>query len=206
MLDTRMQCREPGRAAALPGFAVRVWRDCSSRYGFAYLLVNGVVGVCFNDATRIVAAADGSVARYWDGPAATGPETLTEAEWAQCALQKKIRLMMHFRRELRERAGADSECEAAEAEAEMEEGEQVRHVKHWARTEHGILFRMANRDVQANFRDHAKLVIDRAAQRIFYAHDEGVEVFRIKEIGGSGKEEEIRARLMTIKEMARHLS
>jgi serine/threonine protein kinase len=190
------------RSVSLPGFAVRISWDYSSRYGLAYLLMNGVTGVCFNDSSRMVITADGAMAHYWESPAETEMQTVPAEEWDASPLSKKLTLMQYFRRELIARAGGESEFE--ESEDGNEDG--IRNVKYWSRTEHGLLFRMANRDVQANFKDKVKMVVDRGTQRIFYASNGVVQVIRIKALHRSGIQEEIRARLLTIKEMSKHLT
>jgi polo-like kinase 1 len=183
----------------LPSFAVKLWWDCSHRYGLAYILANGSCGACFNDSSRMVVNSDGDIMQYWESPKATEMWICGSEEDAE--LKKKIVLMQHFRGELVKKAGgADIDSDDREAR-----DQPLKHVKYWARTDKGMLFRMADRDVQANFRDHTKVVVEKSTQRIFFADGGAIQIVTVQQIKQGAGPPAILERLADIKEMARHL-
>lgn len=50
---------------------VTCWVDVTAKYGLGYLLSNGCVGVCFNDATKIIASPDGERYEYIERQSST---------------------------------------------------------------------------------------------------------------------------------------
>lgn len=100
-----------------PKIWVTEWVDFTEKYGFAYLLSNGTVGVNFNDSTKIVQAADGETFQYMERAAGgrAAPSYNTEGFAVvvgrqdgvyrlvatlsnhPAALKKKVYLLKHFR-------------------------------------------------------------------------------------------------------------
>jgi hypothetical protein len=80
----------------------------------------------------------------------------------------------------------------------------ISHVKYWAQTKDGVLFRMANRDIQANFRDHTKLVIEAVSRSMFYDTGHGVKQVTMAELNDQDRFHDVRKRFALVKEMAQH--
>jgi polo-like kinase 1 len=189
------------QSLGLPPFAVKLWWDYSRRYGLGYILMNGVCGVCFNDSSRMVVSSDGSFTQYWESPKAIEME-ICDPNDDDSPLKKKMLLMQRFRTELVRRAG-DAEVDSDDVQVT---DQPLKHVKYWARTEKGILFRMADRDVQANFRDHTKIVMERSTKRIFFVNGPALQVVSVKDIKEGAPNPAIMERLADIREMATHLA
>jgi polo-like kinase 1 len=186
---------------ALPAHAVRIWWDYSHRYGLAYLLHNGVCGACFNDSSRILMTPDEILAQFWETPQTPTPEIVAVQAIDESPLRKKLLLIKHFAAELKQRTG---DLRAPPLRINLPTDE-ISHVKYWARTKDGALFRMANRDIQANFRDHTKLVIESATKVVFYDSGHGVGQMTMAELNDREKYHDVRKRLAIVKEMAKHL-
>ena len=110
-------------------------------------------------------------------------------------------LIQHFAAELRERAG-----QLKYPPLEIRSRTQtIPHVKYWARTKDGILFRMANRDIQANFRDHTKLVIESTSKALYYDNNHEIMQLTLSDLGDRERFYDVRRRFVIVKEMAKEL-
>ncbi|KAK8882413.1 hypothetical protein M9Y10_045055 [Tritrichomonas musculus] len=186
----------------LPSYSVRIWWDYSHRYGLAYLLHNHVTGACFNDASRILMNPDETLAQYWDSPQTPRPEIISMLAIDDSPLKKKLLLIKHFANELKARAG---QMLTPPLKINMPT-DVIAHVKYWARTKDGVLFRMANRDIQANFRDHTKLFIESQSKKMFFAQGNGEVIqLQLSDLNNREKYHEVRKRFALVKEMAKNL-
>ena len=185
----------------LPPYSVRIWWDYSHRYGLAYLLRNSVCGACFNDFSRILLTPDETLAQYWETPQTPQPEIVSLVGIDESPLKKKLLLIKHFATELKQRV---KEMEAPPLKINMPT-DVIAHVKYWARTKEGILFRMANRDIQANFKDHTKLVIESQSKKMYFDTGKGVKVLALADLSDREKNHDVRKRFVLVKEMAKHL-
>jgi serine/threonine protein kinase len=185
----------------LPPSSVRIWWDYSHRYGLAYLLHNGICGACFNDNSRILMTPDELIAQYWETPQTPTPEISPLKGIEESPIRKKLLLIKHFASELKQRAGA---MKVASLRINLPT-DVIAHVKYWARTKDGVLFRMANRDIQANFRDHTKLVIESESKLLHFDTGHGVKMVTMAELGDREKYHDVRKRFALVREMAQHL-
>lgn len=164
---------------------VQKWVDYTSKYGLGYILQGGLVGVYFNDATKLIVAPNRYDFQYYErgSPkfAAHNLEVYPEA------LHKKVTLVKHFRNYLEnDQEGKDpdavSTTAAAEAMAASANGRSVNRylaefddpsvqlpfVKKWVRTRHAIFFRLSNRTVQVAFFDDTQILLSAQAKRLTY--------------------------------------
>jgi len=186
----------------LPSYAVRIWWDYSEKYGLGYMLHNHVCGACFNDSSRIVMFPDESTCQYWASPQTTEPDVYFTDKADESPIKKKLLLIKHFTTELKKRA----EKMLYPPLEILSERQNVSHVKYWARTVEGILFRMANRDIQGNFKDHTKLVIESSTRVLYYDTGASVTKLPLSEIGSKEKYHEVRDKFALVKEMAKELA
>lgn len=185
----------------LPVYSVRIWWDYSHRYGLAYLLRNHVCGACFNDSSRILVTPDESLAQYWETPQTPQPEIISMRGIENSPLKKKLLLIKHFAEELKRRA-RDMDTPPLRIGMPTDE---IAHVKYWARTKDGVLFRMVNHDIQGNFRDHTKVVIEPKTKQMYFETGHGVEVIHLKDLSKREQFHEARKRFNLVKEMAKDL-
>jgi len=112
-------------AANMNSLVAKVWVvryvDYTSKYGLGFLFNTGSAGVYFNDSTKIVLSADGTVFQYTERrrrDSSTGSEHSSQKHLINSyppELQKKVTLLKHFRNYLvdqqRNGAGRPSENE-----------------------------------------------------------------------------------------------
>jgi polo-like kinase 1 len=147
-----------------PNLWVTKWVDYSNKYGLGYMLSNGCAGVYFNDATKIIAAANGECFQYVSRASASREEAAVSYNMASYPqdLQKKVTLLQHFRKHLM----VDS--------LSGPEGKELVHVKKWLRTEHAIIFRLSNKVVQVVFFDKSELLLCSDSKLVTYVDKQAV--------------------------------
>ena len=131
------------------------------------------------------------------------PEIISMRAIEESPIKKKLLLIKHFASELKQRAG---EMTTPPLQINLP-NDVIPHVKYWARTRDGVLFRMANRDIQANFRDHTKLVIESETKKMYFdqGSNGGLIQLNLSDLYNREKYHEVRKRFAIVKEMAKNL-
>lgn len=82
----------------LPQICVTKWVDYSSKYGLGYMLLDGSVGVHFNDSTKIISSPCGTSFNYITRNTQEQPENQTTHSFENHPpeLRKKVKLLRHF--------------------------------------------------------------------------------------------------------------
>ena len=149
-----------------PALFLDKWVDYSNKYGLAYLLSDGRIGVYFNDSTRAVLLGRGKdcgrfvyMERKAAGDVAVEYDMDKEVGGWPAALEKKVILIRHFQKYL---AQYTKQLPAAAVPSAVTTGESPAHVRRWLRTKHAILFRLSTGQVQAVFNDMTELIIEPA--------------------------------------------
>jgi polo-like kinase 1 len=178
----------------VPDFFVSRFCDHSEKYGLGYLLVNGTVGACFNDSSRMAIDPHETFIQYWDSYGVARPEVLTKENETQ---KKKTTILLRFLESLKKTANM-FRIPSAHWDAET----QLTHVKYWLRTEQATLFRLDNRNIQVNFTDRQKLFIFWSQKELMVAptvFDQG-KLISLAEVSAQSESEE-KARFLIAKEM-----
>lgn len=136
---------------SMPDFCVSRFCDHSEKYGLGYLLINGTVGACFNDLTRMVMDPYDQFIQYWETFQDTAPQILQKDDRIQA---KKIAILQKFADSLRK-----TKTMFALPPERFDMFTPMRHVKYWSRNDEATLFRMDDRNIQLNFNDRKKVVI-----------------------------------------------
>lgn len=119
--------------------------------GLGYLLMNGCVGACFNDGTRMILDPHQTFIQYWKTYQDQSPQILDPNGSVE---SKKIAILKKFSSSLKKSSSM------FEIPNEIfDQDEPMLHVKYWMRTKDVTLFRMNNRNIQLNFVDRRKLII-----------------------------------------------
>jgi polo-like kinase 1 len=184
---------KPG-LSPVPDFFVSRFCDHSEKYGLGYLLVNGTVGACFNDSSRIAMDPSEAFIHYWDSYGVAQPEVLTKESNSQ---KKKITILLRFLESLKK-----SPSMFQSPRTDMEAKVPLTHVKYWLRTEQATLFRMDNRNIQVNFTDRTKLFIFWNQKELMIApsvFDQGKRI-PLSDVSGQTESEE-KSRFLIAKEM-----
>ena len=152
----------------MPRHFVARFCDHSDRYGLGYILVDGTVGACFNDYSRMVMDPFETFVQYWADYQVATPEIMDPKSGPE---QKKLSLLRKFSESLK-RTKAMFEL----PDHQYDQSEPMHHVKYWMRNDDATLFRMEDRNIQVNFNDHTKLLI-------FWNTKKMIMIHSIKETG-----------------------
>lgn len=155
------------------------WIDYTSKYGLGYLMSNGLVGVYFNDSTKMVFRdTDCRNLNYVPrGVSISGPKhaqvlTLSMDKYPP-ELKKKVTLMSHFTDHLRKHRDSKGCVVKTSGCGAVSNHPMPVYVKRWVKTRHAFLFRLSNKTVQVSFSDKTELVLSSADDVIFYRGKQG---------------------------------
>jgi hypothetical protein len=144
-------------------------------------------------------SSDEGFVQYWSSPQTRSMEVIVDGEGQDEGLKKKLSLVRHFCEELKKRVNLDAACF-------QERNIAIDHVKYWAKTVDGMLFRFASRNVQASFSDHTKVFIESKTRRVLFYDKEEVHEFGLEELKAQDETQEIRKKLAMIKGMSQKFS
>lgn len=133
-----------------PEIFVKKWIDLSFKYGIAYLLSNGVIGIYFNDCSKIVSDGVGSCFKYQDR--SVGELSFTTE--VPLEIKKKVSVLQHYRKYL----VSDQICT----------GKLDVFVKKVITTQHAFIFRLNNKLVQIRFLDKSEVFINGDSKHVIY--------------------------------------
>ena len=176
-----------------PKVWVKKWVDYSSKYGLGYLLSNTSTGVFFNDSTKIVLDTDCHNFIYMERRTSDKKDigsSYTLSDYPK-DLQKKVTLLQHFRsylegskkeggesasigtERMKKEEGEEKKIEVKKGVEKKEMGDDTVYVKKWMRTRHGIIFRLSNKVVQVNFKDHTEIILSSESKVVAYVNKKG---------------------------------
>jgi hypothetical protein len=144
---------------------------------------------------------DELIAQYWEAPQTPAPEIAVPPGSDDSPIRKKLILVKHFATELKKRAG---EARVPPLRIALPT-DSIAHVKYWARTQEGVLFRMVNRDLQANFADHTKLWIEAESRAMLYDTGHGITRLTMDELNDRVNFHDARKKVALMRDMARRL-
>ncbi|KAK3089007.1 hypothetical protein FSP39_000092 [Pinctada imbricata] len=134
---------------------VTKWVDYSNKYGFGFQLSNDVIGVLFNDTSRIVMSPDGRAVQYFD---VTGKSSSYTVECVPEDLEKKTTLLLYFARYMDEHLIQGGNVEVSKDSDDSWYGNI--YLKKWFRTAKAIVLYLSDGTLQVNFfDDHTKIIM-----------------------------------------------
>ncbi|ODQ65491.1 Pkinase-domain-containing protein [Nadsonia fulvescens var. elongata DSM 6958] len=131
------------------------WVDYSNKYGLAYTLLGGTVGVLFNDESTILMQPDNfhfnSIKKnleksQWDYQ--SFDDTITQPN-----LCRKVKLVRNFNQFMQENL-----CHVNESKISSKD-DKIVWVTAYHRSDAGIMFHLSDSSYQFNFVDHCKMII-----------------------------------------------
>ena len=161
-INALLHKKTPVSETPMPKYCVSRFCDHSEKYGLGYLLIDGTVGACFNDLSRMVMDPFEEFVQYWPTYQTTTPEILMPFDVAQ---PKKLSILRKFSESLKK---TKSMFELPENHPNP--SQPLRHVKYWIRNDDATLFRMEDRDIQVNFNDRTKIVIFWSTKKLMMVH------------------------------------
>ncbi|OHT06860.1 CAMK family protein kinase [Tritrichomonas foetus] len=168
MVQPLHKYREEQEEITVPKHCVARFCDHSDKYGLGYMLIDGTVGACFNDLTRMVMDPFETFVQYWDNYQTVTPQIMDPKTGCE---QKKLSLLRRFSESLK-KTKSMYELPAHHYSQTI----PMRHVKYWMRNNDATLFRMDDRNIQVNFNDRTKVVI-------FWNSKKMIMIHSIKETG-----------------------
>jgi polo-like kinase 1 len=139
--------------AAQPMIWISSWVDYSAKYGFAYSLCDGSVGVAFLDRTKLILMPNGNNIQYTDQK---GSELYFTISQFDKSLTKKMRLLGMFSQHIKTltRTGASI------AVQESDSLTRLPVLCNWMRYNRAIVMQLSNGMLQINFfPDHSKIIL-----------------------------------------------
>lgn len=185
---------------SLPKYFVSRFCDYSEKYGLGYLLLNGCVGVCFKDCTRMVMDPHHEFIQYWRTFKDEKPEILDINDIEE---ERKIRILFKFSSSLKK-----TKTMFEIPEEKCDPNVPLLHVKYWSRNEEATLFRMNNRNIQLNFQDRKKLIIFWNSRKLMIVpsiYDSG-HLYRIHDVLKKGDDDDMKTRLVFAKQVLAEMS
>ncbi|OHT14614.1 CAMK family protein kinase [Tritrichomonas foetus] len=135
----------------MPRSCVSRFCDHSDKYGLGYMLIDGTVGACFNDYSRMVMDPHETFVQYWENNQSSLPEVMDPRSGTQI---KKLALLRRFSESLKK-----TKSMYEMPSKRYVSSSPLKHVKYWIRNEEAALFRLDDKNIQVNFNDRTKLVI-----------------------------------------------
>jgi polo-like kinase 1 len=186
---------KPAGTTTVPDFFVSRFCDHSEKYGLGYLLVNGTVGACFNDSSRMVMDPHEQFIQYWESYGVQRPDILKKDNDAQ---KKKTTILIRFSESLKKTASMFRPPSGT-----FDPQTPLKHVKYWLRTDKATLFRMDDRNIQVNFVDRNKLFIFWSQKELMLVptvFDQG-KTMTLADVGSQAPDSEEKSRFLIAKEM-----
>lgn len=184
----------------MPTYFVSRFCDYNEKYGLGYLLLNGCVGVCFNDCSRMIMDPHEEFIQYWETFQDQNPQILSINDTNE---ERKIKVLFKFSSSLKKtKSMFDVPNEKCDPKIPL------LHVKYWSRNEEAILFRMNNRNIQLNFNDRKKLIIFWNSRKLMLVpsiFDYG-KLFSIHDISKKEDDNDMKQRLIFAKQVLAEMS
>ena len=147
---------------SMPEYCISRFCDHSDKYGLGYLLIDGTVGACFNDLSRMVMDPYEEFVQYWETYQTHEPLLLKPFDTSET---KKLSILRKFAESLKK-----TRTMFTLPDHHYDPSKPLKHVKYWTRNPEATLFRMEDREIQVNFSDRLKLVIFWSMKKLLMVH------------------------------------
>ena len=164
---------------------VTKWVDYSSKYGIGYLLSNNLIGVYFNDCTKLIYNPRTAKLSFIERNATKDKDMMYNfgIKEAPKELQKKILIFQQFKKYFEEELNPEKtdkdkdkdakshhksrkkksdknkeEEKKEKPEDKEQEGDNV-FLRKWLRTNQAIIFRLSNKTIQVIFKDQTEIIL-----------------------------------------------
>ena len=168
---------------------VNNWVDYSSKYGIGYMLSNGLLGVYFNDCTKLIFNPRTNKISFIERKVTLGKDMMYTFGINETPkeLQKKMLIFQQFKKyfeeENPEKSEKEKEAKSAKklnkkAKTMREKGEKKEakkdikkeekepekegdsvFLRKWMKTNQAIIFRLSNKTIQVIFKDHTEIIL-----------------------------------------------
>ncbi|KAJ7599348.1 kinase-like domain-containing protein [Mycena floridula] len=142
------------------------WVDYCNKYGMAYALTDGSLGVYFNDTTTMVLSADKRHFDYIesrDSGAVFVRKSYTVEQYPE-ELKNKVYLLKHFEGYIMDRLWGERDYQFED----VGRTKGMEWVQKYLRMKHVIVFKLSHDVLQFNFHDHSKLILSSHGLAVTY--------------------------------------
>jgi len=169
------------------------WYDYSSKYGLAYVLSNGALGVCFNDGSKLIAPNKENFEYIVRRPSDKKEvfQKYNSTNYPQ-DIHKKVLVQAHFRKHFESSIKENSGLESSS------------YIKKWITTKHAIFFRMSSRLLQVTFKDDSLLLLNSVSKKLTFRHKGVTHVCDIDKASSSDNKE-LTKRLKYIEDVLKNI-
>lgn len=183
---------------------VTKWVDYSNKYGFGFQLSNDVMGVLFNDTSRIVMSPDGRTIQYYD---VTGKLSTYSLDCVPEDLEKKTTLLLYFARYMDEHLIQGGNVELSKDSDDSWCGHA--YLKKWFRTNKAIVLYLSDGTLQVNFfDDHTKIIMSYVKNDYFVTYidqERNANTYPMVNLIQDGCKRDITERMTFAKSMLKNL-
>eukprot|EP00792_Barthelona_sp_PAP020_P005285 TRINITY_DN2582_c0_g1_i2.p1 TRINITY_DN2582_c0_g1~~TRINITY_DN2582_c0_g1_i2.p1 ORF type:complete len:634 (+),score=138.08 TRINITY_DN2582_c0_g1_i2:158-2059(+) len=169
----------------LPGQHVLLWAHHEAKFGFSYLLSSGIMGILFNDNSKMLAFLHGEAGIFIDRIESKeyngGRKRSHDAQPMRfnfknpmSQLQEKVSCVIYARNQFKHLSTTVFPHDVSLTNDTYADLEQCNYVKSYVRTNRAMVFRLAKSIVQTNFSDHTKLIWDVGSKKIGYLNKDRV--------------------------------
>ncbi|GJQ11915.1 hypothetical protein GpartN1_g3706.t1 [Galdieria partita] len=167
------------------------WLDYSKKYGLGYQTCLGSVGVCFNDGTKILMEKGPQNWIHYMKRTDSRNEK-NENKWIKMTmeeyppeLQKKVKLLIHFRNYMLDHTPKGQEDPLISPESSFQntdtssescgakDATRPVYIKTWFRSSFAIIFRLSNRNIQVDFSDGTEVILSPEVHVVTYRGKDG---------------------------------
>ncbi|CAG9313281.1 unnamed protein product [Blepharisma stoltei] len=143
-----------------PMLWIKKWVDYSDKYGVGFMLSDLIIGVYFNDATKMIIRPNSNTFHYITKQAHSNSETIimhTLQDFPK-ELNKKVTLLQHFHKNLLINEKIEN----------SNDSDPLVYVKKWLATTQAHIFRLSNNIVQVFFIDKTELMLCDEGKTVVY--------------------------------------
>lgn len=174
-----------------PADWVSMWIDYSNKYGLAYRLSNGCIGVMFNDSTKLISNPQMTLFKYISLDKENNKEVFTEFSVKNPPqdVNKKFQLSLYFHKYLN--------CNWQSSDTQVSEV----YIKSWSLTQDAVLFRLNNKTVQAYFRDQTEILFSGHSKSVaFVSKNKEIRVMSLGNVS-AGEDKDVVKRMKVVKDI-----
>eukprot|EP01017_Pseudomicrothorax_dubius_P050961 TRINITY_DN9731_c0_g1_i1.p1 TRINITY_DN9731_c0_g1~~TRINITY_DN9731_c0_g1_i1.p1 ORF type:complete len:474 (+),score=34.83 TRINITY_DN9731_c0_g1_i1:570-1991(+) len=150
--------------------SIVTFKDLSLKFGLGYLLTNNSVGVCFNDASKMVLDPTNTHYQYYERTI-DKIDVMSKHNYNEEAppeLKKKHILLQTFKSSF-DKISSQAKVFTDNVSKDL----MCVYVKKWIKTKHAYLFRLSNKLVQVYFMDNSQVILTTTSSMFMYVTKKG---------------------------------
>eukprot|EP00834_Sanchytrium_tribonematis_P004671 NODE_243_length_11887_cov_0.520699.p1 type:complete len:622 gc:universal NODE_243_length_11887_cov_0.520699:5572-7437(+) len=182
----------PPHPPHLPSIFIIKWIDYSNKIGLSYELTNGIVGILFNDLNSILINSNNTQLCQLELTSHQGQSQMHIMEHSVNELDgyllKRYKMVMEFKKYMATHLSGQLKWTGSqqngfnEQSGESNELTPTVYLQKWLKFKHAVVFRFNNNQIQMNFQDHTKMILNEYGSGILYIKEKQVYSGHVEEI------------------------